>query len=297
MASSKRRVGFWFLFLLVVVSLAAYVAIFVMPRHITESLAEQVAQLRIKSREYRQRGDEVTALKLAQLALLIEPVRDDSEQRFEELAQVALIIEGRSVYADHQRAEDIATEEFRALGEPALSQLVVVLEAQPLDSGVSCVGLRVLGNLSRRRAQSVLQSILSRGTNDILTREAVIQVLWQERRELVGAIIDLAWKWRGWGRQYPIYTLRRFKERKAAAVAIAALEDKSPAVRRHAVMAIRDLAGGEAIAPLRALLKRENDPLVRTLAETTIAAISRRLPLLEGATRSSGRGSTLPIQE
>jgi len=197
-------------------------------------------------------------------------------------------------FVDHQRAEDVAAEEIRTLGEPLLTSLTVALEAPGRDQGAACVALRVVGRLERGRTCKVIEKLLAAGTNDVLTREAVVQAMWFDHRPVSDAVVDLIWRWQGWGRQYPIVVARRFRLAGAVPAVIAALDDSSPAVRRHAARFVGEMAGGEALAPLRHVMKTETDLVARALQEAAVAAIVRRLPPLEGRAPSS-RTSDVPI--
>ena len=253
---------------------------FYRPAAIIRTLDEQISALTKMSHRYDKGEDKLIALKFAQIAHIVGGTKQEELTRLEKL-QFIIDTQDSSTYADHIRAENIVAEEMRALGEPLLTQLTLVLEGGQCDRGMACVGLRVLGNVSRERVTNCTSNLVKEGKNDLLTREAVILALINEQTELEKDIVNLVWKWQGWGRQYPIHVLRRMKTKIGEEAIIAALDDSSPAVRRHATRALGEIGGGKSLAPLRALLEDEKDKIVRLLAQKAIAHIEKQLPPLE----------------
>ena len=254
---------------------------FLQPQITIRSLEEQVAKLKELSHQYEKRGDKLTALKFAQIAHLVEATNEEEGPRICALSAFFDEKEQASAYADHVRAEDMAAEEIRILGEPLLTQLTIVLENDYKNRGIACVGLRVLGRISRERVAKCTAKLIREGKNDLLTREAVILALVNEQSGLEKDLVDLVWKWQGWGRQYPIHVLRRVKSTIGEEAIIAALDDSSPAVRRHATRALGEIGTGKSLGPLRHLLTKEKDKIVKTLAEKAIAHIKAQIPSLE----------------
>lgn len=268
------------------------------PQQILRSLDEQVQHLAQQSKNYEKRSDKLTALKLEQIAYIIKPGNDPNNEQFLRLVERAERMDANSTYADHSRAEDFVAEELRALGEPLITQLGLVLENGPQARGFACIGLRVLSKISRQRVTKIVSKIVCEGKNDLLAREAVIQCLLLNEQKMTKELINLVWKWKGWGRQYPIYVLRRFEAKSALPALIAALQDSSPAVRRHAVMSLIELGDGRALAPLRELIKSEKDKIALTLAEKAIDTIRRKIPPIERpSVKDSTSGRKIPIQE
>ena len=251
------------------------------PQLIIKSLEEQVAKLKELSHQYEKRGDKLAALKFSQIAHLVEATKEEAGPRIRKLSAFFDEKEQASTYADHVRAEDMVAEEIRVLGEPLLTQLTLVLENDHKNRGIACVGLRVLGSISRERVAKSTAKLVKEGKNDLLTREAVILALVNEQSGLEKDIVALVWKWQGWGRQYPIHVLRRIKTKIGEEAIIASLDDSSPAVRRHATRALGEIGSGKSLGPLRHLLTKEKDKIVRTLAEKAITHIETQIPPLE----------------
>ncbi len=284
------------LLLLALMALYLYFSL-LSPSLIVSDLKTQLLGLSQKSAIYKERGDEVTALKFEQLSFLLSPPVKDAEKVMKDLQRRSLKSDVGASYVDHLRAEKLVTEEVRTLGEPLLSHLALVLVSVPSDKGYACIALRVLAGLSTERLRPTVSNLIKKGHNDLLTREAVIELLRMKDKSLEAELIKLVKNWRGWGRQYPIYVLGRQASSASVPVILSALEDSSPAVRRHSVLAIKDLAGGEALAPLRFMLSKEKDPIARSHATAVLAFIRRKLPELEKASGTSSiRPSGKPIR-
>ena len=257
------------------------------PRAILADLFSQRSALVEAAFRLEQKGNFIAALRMAQVAILVSP--ETKDQRLETLvARLEPIERDMKGSIGNQSAEALVASEVQALGDPLVTQLVVVLSEAPRQQGPSCVGLRVLAMVSRDGAERVVRSTIVRGQNDIFTREAVVEALRLRISGLEGELVRLVENWRQWGRQYPIYVLRRFGARQAVDAIITALDDTSPAVQRHSAMALADLAGGEALEPLSRLAARSKDEVTISIVEAAQATIRRRLPHLE---KNSGLGS------
>ena len=249
---------------------------------VVEELEDQLALLEKRGRNYRKRGNELVSLKIEQLLFLLRPSGRAQETRYEAIIERESRFYDDSSFQDHRRAESIVAEEIRAIGEPLLTRLFLVLESEPGHEGFACVLLRVLSKMSLRRFNQCLGHVLQGAKNNVFTREAVVQSLHCEGTGFEDELLELARNWKNWGRQYPIYVLRKLECKRAMPVFCEALKDSSPAVRRHSAMALAELGDGSALAPLRAMLAQEEDLLSENLARAAIRAIRQRLPSLEG---------------
>lgn len=246
------------------------------PERVLADLRSGVDELERRAGGYRASGDHLTASKLELVAGLLRGESDPAG-----LPTTAEAADAESRYRDDLRSEALVAEELATLGEPALSQLVVTVTEPEGHPGLAALGLRVLAGMAPERGREAVASLVRGGRNDVVTWEAVVLAARLSMRELEPELMRLVGGWKGWGRQYPIDSLRRMGCRGAAPVIVPALVDASPAVRRHAARALGDLGDAAALGHLRTMLARETDPVARFVAEAAVARLEAGLRPLE----------------
>lgn len=246
------------------------------PARVLADLGAAVEELERRAGGYRASGDHLTADKLD---LVVGLLRGESDPAGMPTTAEAADADPR--YRDDLRSEALVVEEVATLGEPTLSQLAVTVAESADHPGRAALGLRVLVGVAPERGREAVASLVRDGRNDVVTWEAVVLVARLSMRELEPDLMGLVGRWKGWGRQYPVDSLRRLGCRAAVPVIVPALVDASPAVRRHAARALGELGDPVCLGHLRTMLAREGDPVARFVAEAALARLEAGLRPLE----------------
>lgn len=246
------------------------------PAGVLARLRSQVDELERRGRGYREAGDSLTADKLD---LVVGLLRGESDPAG--LPTTAESADADPRYRDDLRSEALLADHVVALGEPLVSQLAVTVMNPEGHPGLAALGIRILAGAEPERGREAVASLVRAGGDDVATWEAVVLAARLSMRELEPDLERLVSRWKGWGRQYPIDSLRRMGAVGAVPVIVPALVDGSPAVRRHAARALGELGDPVCLGHLRTMLAREADPVALLVAEAAVARLQAGLRPLE----------------
>lgn len=128
-----------------------------------------------------------------------------------------------------------------------------------LDEGRRSRLLRVLEGGSREATAS-LEEVVREGSG-APAWEAAVRLGLRRDPAVAPTLRGVASRWRGWGRQYALIGLVLLGDRESVPELRAACHDESPAVRRHAALALGELGTEEDRAFLDLVGRRRPDPV------------------------------------
>lgn len=162
------------------------------------------------------------------------------------------------------RAEARLAEELRQLAEPERLLLWEMTLTPGVDPGLRARLLRILDEARDSRAE--LAEAIRRG-NGVVAWEAAVRLGRRGDPADAPVLREALRDWRGWGRQYALVAVVLMGDAGALEFVREATGDASPAVRRHAALALGSLGRPEDHARLDQLARSPDPHLPRVCLE------------------------------
>ena len=261
---------------------------------VLQQLSNQLNEVNERAVDFDKENYKLVALKLRLMSSLgaraIGQSLDASVHESEKTLSVDMFTVTTDVYPpSYVKSDYIVGEELKSIGDPLLTVLNLKIEElaqrehlSEVESGAACTFVRSIASTRLKSFEDLISSIIQNGKNNPLTWETIITA-WRynvpvDEDLLIRQVRNL----RGWGRQYSIFVLGERSKSEASVDAISkALSDSSPAVRRHAIIALAKIGNPSSIDLLRGYAHADKDDIVRSLALRTVENLEKNLQSFE----------------